>query len=192
MPQRLLPLGRASAPPGACSVARARSSPCVVRTTTQRSPAGAAGLAPRRVARPAARRLSATASAACASVGGVGHPADPAHPRGAETGDVLRRCRGHCPPRRSAPLLLVLPARSCSASASTAATRLTLSLALPSSAWQIQRHIPLPRGRQRQHPLLEIRPVIPRIAVGHRQRVRIQAPARTPRVTANEVVSTCT
>ena len=56
VPERLLPLL-----PGVStcrrSVARARSSPCVVRTTTQRSPAGAAvSRRPEQVARPAARR----------------------------------------------------------------------------------------------------------------------------------------
>jgi hypothetical protein len=42
-------------------------------------------------------------------------------------------------------------------------------------------YVALPRGRQRQHPLLEVGAVIARVAVGHRQRVRVQLRIVLPR-----------
>src|SRR5262249_47876273 len=66
-------------------------------------------------------------------------------------------------------------ARICNYSASTASTRLTLSLALPHNAWQSRGTSPC-RVVARASTRCFRSAVAPRLAVCHRQRVRIQVP----------------
>ena len=174
MPQRFLPLRPRRAPPAAAASLRARSSPCAVRTTTQRSPAGACGAGAQKRSPSCCQASSATASAAFASVEVSGTRLIQRTPAAVSRAHVLGAVAGRCRPRRSA------PPRRPSVGAQLLGQRLHrgdeahLVAGVAIQRLAEQRHIALPRGRQRQHPLLEVGAVIARVAIGHRDGVRVQ------------------
>ena len=156
-----------------CSVARARSSPWVVRTTTHRCPAGASGTGAQKQRRPPAARRRRRPQRCPGLLRRVRHPTDPADPCRREAGDVLGAVQTTIGDKdRRLPLSVRRPQLVSQRFHGGHQAHFVTGVAIQRLAEQ--RHIALPGRRQRQHPLLEVRPVIPRIAIRHGNGLRIQ------------------